>query len=83
MNDQKLYKLAEVAKEAGVSPVTLRRWLKLQKVREPGKDRNGWRVWTEEEMQEVIDFAGVYEEPSYKKQSALFNGQGERAAGNA
>ena len=84
MNDQKLYRLAQVAKAAGVSPVTVRRWLKQKKIREPGKDRNGWRVWTDEEMQEVIDIAGVYEEPAHKKQGGLFKDEDdERRAGNA
>ena len=84
MNGQKLYMLAEVAKEAGVSAVTVRRWLKQGKIQEPGKDRNGWRVWTAEEMQEVVDIAGVYEEPAHKKQTPLFKeGEGERRVGNA
>jgi hypothetical protein len=78
MAPDKLFKLAEVAKEAGVSAVTVRRWLRLKKIREPGRDRNGWRVWAEDEMQEVIDFAGVYEEPVYKKQGALFKDDEQR-----
>lgn len=84
MSEEKLYKLVEVAREAGVSATTIRRWLKNRKIPEPGKDRNGWRVWTPDEMQAVVELATQYEEPVHKRQAKLeFDDEEARAAGGS
>jgi site-specific DNA-methyltransferase (cytosine-N4-specific) len=50
---------AEVARMAGVHKDTLLRWLKAGHVPEPGRDRHGWRHFTESEANAVIDFANA------------------------
>lgn len=53
----KTYSTAEVASMAHVHKDTLLRWLRQKLVNEPGRDRKGWRVFSEEEAQEVVAFA--------------------------
>lgn len=48
---------AEAAKRAGVHKDTLLRWLRRGLVREPARDRHGWRHFTEEEVMEVVAYA--------------------------
>jgi site-specific DNA-methyltransferase (cytosine-N4-specific) len=81
MAPEKLFQLVEVAREAGVSASTLRRWLRLKKVPEPGKDRNGWRVWTSRELKEVVAYAQGYQAPAHRRQAKLFREEEDRRAG--
>lgn len=53
----KVYSTAEVASMANVHRDTLLRWLRQKLVREPVRDRNGWRVFSEEETRKIVDFA--------------------------
>lgn len=48
---------AETAKRAGVHKDTLLRWLRRGLVREPARDRHGWRYFTEEEVMDVVAYA--------------------------
>jgi site-specific DNA-methyltransferase (cytosine-N4-specific) len=48
---------AEVARRAGIHRDTLLRWLRRGLVREPNRDRNGWRAFSEAETQAVVAFA--------------------------
>lgn len=54
---------AEVARRAGIHRDTLLRWLRRGLVQEPGRDRNGWRLFTEAQAQAVIAFASTTTEP--------------------
>jgi len=54
---RKLLRLQEAAREIGVSPITLRRWLLAKKVSEVPRDRNGWRVFTEEDIARIRGYA--------------------------
>ncbi len=47
----------EVARAAGISKNTLLRWLKAGKVPEVARDRNGWRIFTEENLERVRAYA--------------------------
>ena len=58
--------LNEVAKAAGVAPITLRRWLLAGKIPEVGRDRNGWRLFTSDEEAAVLRYATKTQPP--KKQ---------------
>jgi len=49
--------LAEAAKEIGVSAITLRRWFSLKKIGEVGRDRNGWRIFSDADIARIKKFA--------------------------
>lgn len=54
---------AEVARRAGVHRDTLLRWLRRGLVSEPGRDRHGWRQFSEDQTRAVIAFAQDASEP--------------------
>ena len=74
MNQDRLFTIAEVAKRVGVHADTLRRWVKTGKIPEPSRDRNDWRVFTEEEVQYVERFASATKPSAAVAQSSLFSG---------
>ncbi len=74
MNQDKFFTIAEVAKRVGIHADTLRRWVKTGKIPEPSRDRNDWRVFTEDEIQEIIRFANVTKPSVRVAQSTLFSG---------
>jgi DNA (cytosine-5)-methyltransferase 1 len=49
--------LKEVAKAAGIAPITLRRWLLAGKIQEVTRDRNGWRLFTPNQEAAVLRYA--------------------------
>jgi len=49
--------LQEAARRVGVAPVTLKRWLLAAKVAEVARNRNGWRVFTEKDIERIRAFA--------------------------
>jgi len=50
------------ASQIGVSPVTLKRWILQGKVRDVQRDRNGWRVFREEDIRRLRAFASSVSE---------------------
>lgn len=52
-----LLNTADVASLAGVHRDTLLRWLREKRVLEPRRDRNGWRVFTQEEASAISQYA--------------------------
>jgi len=51
VNGQTYYRTAEVCRTVGVSRTTFFRWLKEGILREAGhRDRRGWRLFTEDEL---------------------------------
>jgi len=48
----------QVAGIAGISKNTLLRWLKQGKVPEVCRDRNGWRIFQQEDVDRVCAYAG-------------------------
>jgi len=58
--------LAQAAKEIGVSAVTLRRWLLTKRVGEVGRDRNGWRVFSDDDVARIRDYATKVTPPEKK-----------------
>jgi DNA-binding transcriptional MerR regulator len=50
------YRTKEVAKVADISITTLYEWLRKGKVAEPRRDRNNYRIWTEEDLRAVVDY---------------------------
>lgn len=55
--------LSEAARIIGVAPITLKRWLLSRKVAEVSRDRNGWRVFTEDDIRRIEQFAHSIEPP--------------------
>lgn len=47
----------EVASKAGIHRDTLLRWLREKKIPEPARDRNGWRIFSEQELDNIIRYA--------------------------
>ena len=58
--------LTQAAKAIGVSPVTLRRWLLTKKVAEVGRDRNGWRVFSDDDVARIRTYATKVTPPETK-----------------
>jgi len=51
VNGQTYYRTAEVCRTVGISRTTFFRWLKEGILREAGhRDRRGWRLFTEDEL---------------------------------
>ena len=52
--DGKLYyKTSEACKKTGISRATLYRWLKIGILEKYHKDRRGWRLFTEEDLNRI------------------------------
>jgi excisionase family DNA binding protein len=47
------YRTLEACKKAGISRPTLFRWLKAGILQKSYKDRRGWRLFTEEDVNEI------------------------------
>ena len=54
----------EAARRAGVHRDTLLRWLRVGLVKEPGRDRHGWRSFSEPELHAIVEFAKGSEIPT-------------------
>lgn len=63
MRMKKLMSVKEAAHEVGVSPITLKRWLLSGKVKEVARNRNDWRVFTEEDVLRIKKFAHKLNRP--------------------
>ncbi len=60
VNGENYYSAQETAAAAGISKPTLLRWIKTKRVKEAGKrDRNGWRLFAEPEVQAIREVAQV------------------------
>lgn len=50
------YSTQQVAEKVGVSKETILRWLRAGKIPEPDRDRNGWRIFSEDEIHRILRF---------------------------
>lgn len=55
--EQGLFSTSEVAERAGVHRDTLLRWLRESKVPEPSRDRHGWRVFTDGQLEHIVAYS--------------------------
>lgn len=62
--EKHLLSSAEVAEQAGIHKDTLLRWLRQGTVREPRRNRHGWRMFTAEEAASVVQIAKAEHPPS-------------------
>jgi DNA-binding transcriptional MerR regulator len=53
INGQTFYKTSEACKKTGISRATLFRWLKIGILEKYYKDRRGWRLFTEEDLNKI------------------------------
>lgn len=61
----KYYRTAEVCEMAGISRTTLFRWLKSDLLGESvARDRRGWRLFTEQEVEQLKAEANRVDEPT-------------------
>jgi DNA (cytosine-5)-methyltransferase 1 len=57
MTARTTYTLSKAAELVGVSSITLKRWLLQGKVAEVGRDRNGWRVFSDSDVRRIRDYS--------------------------
>lgn len=72
MPDKKFYTTTDAAKEAGVSRDTILRWLRDHKIPEPARDRNGWRIFSKEELKAIVRYATKITPSPHRIQGQLF-----------
>jgi len=60
---RRTYFTVEVAKAAGISRMTLIRWLRAGKIRPPQRNAHGYRIWRREDIKRVIS----YKKDHYRK----------------
>jgi DNA-binding transcriptional MerR regulator len=63
-NQHRTHYVHEVAKQIGVAPITLRRWLRAGKIPEVSRNRNGWRVFSSRDVAKIKHFANRRERPA-------------------
>jgi predicted site-specific integrase-resolvase len=51
------FTLKAAAEKVGVAPITLKRWLLDGKVAEVARDRNGWRAFSEADIERIRRYA--------------------------
>ena len=57
---KKLMTITEVAEIVQVTPRTIMRWEAKKKVKKARRDWRGWRVYEEEDIQELVDFRNTF-----------------------
>ena len=53
VDGQMYYRISEACKNTGISRATLFRWLKAGILEKHYKDRRGWRIFTEEDLNKI------------------------------
>jgi len=66
------YRTCQAARLVGVAPITLKRWLLHGRVEEVKRDRNGWRVFTAEDISRIREYAQTLYPPSNPSLPSLF-----------
>ena len=57
---------------AGVHRLTLLRWIREEKLADVNRDRNGWRIFSENVAAQVVDYATSVNKSTSPNQSVLF-----------
>jgi len=71
-NGSLFFTASEVAKMAGVHRLTLLRWIREGKLVDVQRDRNGWRLFSTDVAQQIVDYAHGQETRSSPNQGVLF-----------
>lgn len=53
INGQKYYRTSEACMKTGISRATLFRWLKAGVLKKSYRDRRGWRLYTEDDLNKI------------------------------
>jgi len=53
INGHTYYRTSEVCRKIGISRATLFRWLKVGLLEKAYKDRRGWRLFTEDDLNKI------------------------------
>ena len=69
---QRFFKSSEVARLAGVHRLTVLRWIREGRLADVSRDRNGWRIFSEQEAAAIVDFAKSFDVRSSPNQRLLF-----------
>ena len=60
---QKLYTTKEVLKIVGISRATLYNWFRQKKVKDIARDRNNFRVFTEQDIKRILTYKNMIKDP--------------------
>ena len=61
INGQTYYRTSEACMKTGISRATLFRWLKAGVIKKPYRDRRGWRLFTEDDLNKIQEEANRVE----------------------
>jgi len=65
------YRLSQVARMVGVAPITLKRCLLDGRIDEVARDRNNWRVFTDDDVERIREYVNATRPP---EAAPLFEG---------
>ena len=71
MTPEKRYTTQQIADKVGVRKETILRWLRAGKIPEPDRDRNNYRIFTEEELKAILRFKNTIRPSPSKTQRSL------------
>jgi len=72
------FTMKEAAERVGVAPITLKRWLLQGRVAEVARDRNGWRVFNEEDLRRIEEFAASASDAGVRDGNEPYEARAER-----
>jgi excisionase family DNA binding protein len=75
LNGYKFLNSSEVARRAGIHRLTLLRWIREGKMPDVSRDRNGWRIFTEDQAADVVQYANSANQRTSPAQTVLFRDQ--------
>lgn len=52
-----VYRIIDVALRLGRNPLTIKRWEERGFIKQARRDSRGWRIYSEDEVQELVDRA--------------------------
>lgn len=73
INGVKFYRASEVAALAGVHRLTLLRWIKEERLTDVARDRNNWRVFSEDQLRQIVEYAQSINNSTSPRQGVLFS----------
>jgi hypothetical protein len=72
VNGRMFLNSSEVARRAGIRRLTILRWIREAKMLDVSRDRNGWRIFSEEETARIVAYAMSVDERTSPAQALLF-----------